>query len=37
MLENAGFKHLYNVAGGTKDWIENSLATETSNASCAAS
>ena len=37
MLENAGFKHVYNVAGGTTKWIENSLETETANASCAAS
>lgn len=37
LLENAGFKNLFNVAGGTSAWIENDLETETSNASCAAS
>ena len=36
LLENAGFESVFNVAGGTSAWIENSLETETSTASCAA-
>ena len=37
LLENAGFKKLFNVAGGTSAWIEKDLPTETSSASYAAS
>ncbi len=37
ILENAGFRAIYNVTGGTSAWIEAGLETETSNASCAAS
>ena len=36
LLENAGFKQIFNVAGGTSAWLESSLETETSSASCAA-
>lgn len=35
ILENAGFKHLKNVTGGTAAWIAAGLDTETSSASCA--
>jgi rhodanese-related sulfurtransferase len=37
LLENAGFRTIYNVAGGTSAWVQAGLETETSNASCAAS
>ena len=37
ILENAGFRAIYNLTGGTSAWIEAGLETETSNASCAAS
>jgi len=32
ILENAGFREIYNVAGGTKAWIDAGLETETSAA-----
>ena len=35
ILENAGFKELYNVAGGTAAWIEAGLETEASATACA--
>jgi hydroxyacylglutathione hydrolase len=35
LLENAGFKNVLNVAGGTSAWIESGLDTETSAATCA--
>lgn len=35
ILENAGFKKVYNVTGGTSAWIEAGLETETSAAACA--
>ena len=36
LLENAGFKTVYNVAGGTSGWIEAGLETEQSESACAA-
>ena len=35
ILENAGFKQIYNVTGGTKAWMDAGLETETSGAACA--
>ncbi len=35
LLENAGFRKVYNIAGGTSGWIETGLETETSAAACA--
>lgn len=35
ILENAGFKKLYNVTGGTKAWIDGGLETEASETACA--
>ena len=35
ILENAGFKRVYNVTGGTAAWIAAGLETETSVAACA--
>lgn len=35
LLENAGFKKLYNVAGGTKAWLEAGLKAEVSATACA--
>lgn len=35
ILENAGFKEIYNVAGGTKAWMEAGFETEVSAAKCA--
>jgi hydroxyacylglutathione hydrolase len=35
ILENAGFKELYNVTGGTKAWMEAGLDTEVLATSCA--
>jgi len=35
ILENAAFKDLYNVTGGTRAWIEAGLETETSATACA--
>ena len=35
ILENAGFKKIYNVTGGTSAWIEAGLDTEVSAAACA--
>jgi rhodanese-related sulfurtransferase len=37
ILENAGFKQICNVTGGTKAWIDASLPTEVSSTACAAS
>jgi len=37
ILENAGFRKIYNVAGGTAAWVEAGLSTETSNAACTGS
>jgi hydroxyacylglutathione hydrolase len=37
ILENAGFKEVYNVAGGTKAWIDAGLETEASGSACAVS
>ncbi len=37
ILENAGFKKIYNVTGGTKAWLEAELPSETSASACAAS
>lgn len=37
ILENAGFRKLYNVAGGTTAWIEAGLETESSDSACVAS
>lgn len=38
ILENAGFKEIYNVTGGTKAWMDAGLETEVSaGAACAAS
>jgi hydroxyacylglutathione hydrolase len=34
LLENAGFKSVYNVTGGTSAWIEAKLPTEQAPASC---
>lgn len=36
LLENAGFKTIYNVAGGTTAWIEEDLQTEKETMSCSA-
>ena len=36
ILENAGFRDLYNVSGGTAAWIAAGLKTEESIAACAA-
>lgn len=35
ILENAGFKTIYNVTGGTAAWIEAGLETEVSTTACA--
>lgn len=35
ILENAGFREIYNVAGGTKAWTDAGLDTEVSAAACA--
>jgi len=35
ILENAGFKDLHNVTGGTRAWVEAGLETETSAIACA--
>lgn len=35
ILENAGFKKVYNVTGGTTAWVEAGLETETSLTKCA--
>jgi glyoxylase-like metal-dependent hydrolase (beta-lactamase superfamily II)/rhodanese-related sulfurtransferase len=35
ILENAGFNNLYNVTGGTSEWIKAGLETETSSAASA--
>ncbi len=35
VLENAGFKEIYNVTGGTKAWIDAGLDTEVSATACA--
>lgn len=35
ILENAGFKEIYNVLGGTKAWIDAGFDTEVSAAACA--
>ncbi len=35
ILENAGFKEIYNVSGGTAAWIDADLETEVSAAACA--
>ncbi|MCB1025088.1 MAG: MBL fold metallo-hydrolase [Acidobacteria bacterium] len=35
ILENAGFKEIYNVTGGTKAWMDAGLETEVSAAACA--
>lgn len=35
ILENAGFKEIYNVTGGTKAWIDAGLETEISATACA--
>lgn len=35
VLENAGFREIYNVAGGTKAWTDAGLATEVSATACA--
>jgi hydroxyacylglutathione hydrolase len=37
ILENAGFRKIYNVSGGTKAWLDAELPSETSVSSCAAS
>ncbi len=37
ILENAGFKTIFNVAGGTKAWMESDLPTEVSATACSAS
>lgn len=37
LLENAGFQTIFNVAGGTKGWIEAGLPTEQENLTCSAS
>ena len=36
LLENAGFKEIYNVTGGTAAWIDAGLETEASGSACAA-
>ncbi len=35
ILENAGFKEIYNVTGGTKAWIDAGFETEISTTTCA--
>lgn len=35
ILENAGFKEIYNVTGGTKAWMDAGLETEVSATACA--
>lgn len=35
ILENAGFKNIFNVTGGTAAWIDAGLSTEVSAATCA--
>jgi len=35
VLENAGFKEIYNVIGGTKAWMDAGFDTEVSAAACA--
>ena len=37
ILENAGFKKVFNVTGGTKAWQEAELPSEISASACAAS
>ncbi len=37
ILENAGFKEIYNVAGGTKAWMDAGFDTEVSATACATS
>jgi hydroxyacylglutathione hydrolase len=37
ILENAGFREIYNVTGGTKAWIDAGLETEASGATCSSS
>ena len=37
ILENAGFKKIYNVTGGTNAWIDSGLETEVSATACAVS
>ena len=37
ILENAGFKEIYNVTGGTKAWMDAGLDTEVSATACATS
>jgi rhodanese-related sulfurtransferase len=37
VLENAGFREIYNVTGGTKAWTDAELATEIPSTACAAS
>lgn len=37
ILENAGFKEIYNITGGTKAWLDAELPSETSVSVCAAS
>ena len=34
ILENAGFREIYNVTGGTKAWMDAGLETEASDAAC---
>lgn len=34
ILENAGFREIYNVTGGTKAWMDGGLETEASGAAC---
>jgi rhodanese-related sulfurtransferase len=36
ILENAGFREIYNVTGGTAEWIKSGLETETSESAQAA-
>jgi len=35
VLENAGFKEIYNVTGGTKAWMDAGFDTEVSAVACA--
>ncbi len=37
VLENAGFKEIYNITGGTKAWMDDGLDTEVSATACAIS
>ncbi|MDM7923356.1 MAG: rhodanese-like domain-containing protein [Pyrinomonadaceae bacterium] len=37
ILENAGFREIYNVTGGTKAWLDAELPTEVSATACASS